>query len=360
MSNWKSGDFDRSKLSTILHPFTPAHATETLQSVNLEHLWLRGKRLLLIDVDNTLVRWHSEDFHDEVLHWVRRAKEIGFEICIISNTKKLDRLARIKDLLGVDTVRGRFKPSRSMYRLALIRYKRKASEAIMIGDQIFTDVLGANRAGIDAIWVRKMEGKEFGPTKISRMMEAILRGSLYEALVVPESAPPLTPEHPTPAENPIIKQLIRFAVVGGTALALDTALKYLFIWHLYIGGQPLGDVFGNYMLKTYPSLFGQYSKPEGPASLFLGNLASFMVMFYSFYLNRIWTFEAQGKDSKSVQVRRFFTVAIIGALINNALLSLFLDHMPHRRLFCIILAAAIAAIWNFGGQRLYAFRARKG
>ncbi|MEZ0324367.1 MAG: YqeG family HAD IIIA-type phosphatase, partial [Fimbriimonas sp.] len=155
----------------VFHPFTPAHAVNTLQEIDLDVLWASGKRLLLVDVDNTLVQWKQENFAAPVLEWIAKAKQMGFNICLVSNTNRLDRLARLKELLGVETVRGRFKPSRAMFRLAMIKFKNKPEETIMIGDQLMTDILGANRAGIEAYWVRKMEGREFGPTAINRKIE---------------------------------------------------------------------------------------------------------------------------------------------------------------------------------------------
>src|SRR5438132_1684957 len=144
---------------------------ESLHAIDLPELWKTGKRLLLLDVDNTLVKWREESFSQPVLDWITHAKELGFDICLISNTNHLDRLERLKTALGVESVRGRFKPSRAMFRLAMIKYKRKPEETVMVGDQLMTDILGANRAGIEAIWVRKMEGQEFSGTKINRRME---------------------------------------------------------------------------------------------------------------------------------------------------------------------------------------------
>jgi len=87
-------------------------------------------------------------------------------LCILSNTRHPERLARLAAVLEIETFRGKFKPSTHMYEMALAKFGKKPEEAVMIGDQIMTDVLGANRSGIDAIWVQKMEGPEFVGTKI--------------------------------------------------------------------------------------------------------------------------------------------------------------------------------------------------
>ncbi len=358
MSHWRSGDFDRQKVSGAIHAFVPAHAVESLLDVNLAHLWERGKRLIMLDVDNTIVKWKSEEFEEPILNWVCEAKELGFAVCIISNTNHLDRLARIVKLLDVDTVRGRFKPSRAMFRLACIKHKVKAEEAIMIGDQLMTDVLGANRSGIDAIWVRRMEGQEFGGTKINRMIERVLTGLIYRALVIREDHGPADPSRPMTADQPLVKQLVRFAIVGGSAFVIDTTLKTIVLRVIHMHGQPLGIYVGDLLRQDYPSIFAGRN-PEAAAFPFLGGPISFVMIFYTYMFNRLWTFEAAGKADKGTQLRRFFLVALIGIAIQNVIAGMILNVLPGRIFAAQVLSTVFQAAWNFIGQRLYAFQDRK-
>ena len=362
MSGWKSGDFDRTRLGGPVRHFAPAHAAESLPAIDLQRLYDGGKRLILLDVDNTLVQWKTEAFSPEVTAWVEKAKAMGFGLCIISNTHRLDRLERLRTTLGIETVRGRFKPSRAMFRLALIKFGRRAEEAVMVGDQMMTDVLGANRSGIDAIWVRKMEGKEFGGTRINRVIEGFLTSRVYDALVTPEDDYP-RPE--TALETPLGKQLLRFAVVGGIAFVVDTFFTYLLMRWIPIGGEPMGHVIGRWLMANLPGPFAFAATPEKAAAPVLGALASLVAMFVSFVLNRTWTFEARGKARKGAQALRFYAVAIVGALLNALLFSTFFNLLPsgigHGILVAKIAAAILVAVWNFLGQKLFAFRdARPG
>ena len=307
--------------------------------------------------DNTLVAWKKEDFSPEIRSWIERAKGLGFQICIISNTHRLKRLARIREELGVETVRGRFKPSRAMFRLALIKFSRKAEETVMVGDQMMTDILGANRAGIDAIWVRRMEGKEFGPTKVNRFIERLLASAIYKALVVPESETAATLTSRAAAEVTVVQQIVRFLVVGGVSFFIDATLTILLMHWIKIGGTEMGTLLGTSLQSDLPRLFSFADTPDKAAAPILGGVASLVAMFNSFIWNRTWTFEAKGKDRKSAQVIRFYVVSIGGALLNAVLFSLFYAHLPGRRiLFSKVLAAAIVAVWNFLGQRFFAFR----
>lgn len=356
---WRSGDFDRDRISTLFHAFTPAHAADSLVQIDLQRLWDRGKRLLLIDVDNTLVEWKAENFAPAVIEWLEKAKNLGFEICIISNTKRVDRLARISELLKVETVRGRFKPSRAMFRLALVKFKRKPHEAIMIGDQMMTDILGANRSGIEAIWVRRMEGKEFGPTAVNRFMERLLTSAVYRALVAPvDEMPDAAPvEQAKPlGERTIVHQIVKFCIVGGTSFLIDFGLTLLFLKVLPWDGALLSERLGAY-LRNSETLFGWATGNQQAAMPILGGLASFIAMFNSFWWNRHWTFEVRGKEQRLRQLRRFYTVSILG-MGWNVLITTIIFNISHGQgtLLAKVVAAGVVAVWNFSGQRLYAFR----
>ena len=363
MSGFRTGSFDRQRISSVFHPFLPAHAKASLLDVDLDELWNDGKRLILLDVDHTIVKWRAEEFPHGVEDWVARAKAKGFNLCILSNTRNPERLQRLAGKLGIEAVRDKFKPSPAMFRLAMIKFKRKPEESIMIGDQIFTDVLGANRCGIDAIWVQKMEGAEFAGTRISRFFERILRSTLYRALVTPvdEQPAPKTIESSKPAgERTLIRQIIKFCIVGGSSFIIDFGLTFLFLRILPWNGHLLSAELGSWLQTNFPSIFS-YAKDAPTAAVpLLGGLASFIAMFNSFIWNRNWTFRIRGRAERMAQLRRFYAVSILGAiwntLITSALANLIQDHPNRSLLVAKFVAAGVVAVWNFLGQRYYAFR----
>ncbi len=363
MREWKTGRFEKHRIKRIYHKFTPAHAAETLQSIDLQDLWDRGKRLLLLDVDNTLVQWHSNAVSNDILVWTQKAKAIGFDICIVSNTNQLERLAKIAESIGALTVRGRFKPSRAMFRLALMKFKRQPHEAIMIGDQLMTDVFGSNRTGIDAIWVRRIEGKEFKGTSINRAIERVLSGAIYQALVSPIDEMPESPEieRSKPiAQKTVVHQLIRFAIVGGTSFAIDYGLTYFLLNVLKSGAGLMSNQLGQSLLDHLPMLFYWAKGPHEAAAPIMGTLASFVAMTNSFVWNRAWTFEVRGKAERTAQMRRFYVVSILGQLINVGIFSALYNIIGNHQLgIPKVIAAGIAAVWNFAGQRFYAFRSKE-
>jgi uncharacterized protein len=363
MSGWQSGRFERQKISRVWHPWTPAHAFDSLEQIDLHDLWDRGKRLLLLDVDNTLVQWKQENFAQPVLDWIEKAKTLGFGICLVSNTTRVDRLERLKELLGVEVVRGRFKPSRAMFRLAMIKFGVKPDQTIMVGDQLMTDVLGANRAGIDAIWVRKMDGPEFRGTRINRNMERFFQSFIYRALVVPIDEEPgpaeLEAEKPVP-ERTIVQQFIKFSLVGGTSFVIDYMIRMTLTFGIPIEGEPLGDVVGRQLIAKYPALFGFAQLPHDAFWPIAATIAAAFAILNSFIWNRYWTFGIRGKHERLQQLRRFVLVSVIGLFLNvffSTIFNMILPFSPKNDArVATVLAAGIVAIWNFSGQRLYAFK----
>ena len=366
MSGFRTGAFDRRRISSVLHAFVPARAESSLIAVDLDELWESGKRLILLDVDHTIVHWRAEQFPEGVEDWVARAKAKGFDLCILSNTRNPERLARLAAKLHIEAVRDKFKPSPAMFRLAMIKFKRKPDECIMIGDQIFTDVLGANRCGIDAIWVQKFEGQEFAGTKISRLGERLLQSTLYKALVTPVDEPRESEEveeGKPAAERTLVRQIIKFCIVGGTSFVIDTGLSVIFLRMIPWNGMLLSESLGGWLQSTFPAIFS-YAKDAPTAAVpILGGMASFIAMFNSFIWNRNWTFRVKGKHERLAQLRRFYSVSIMGAvwntLITSALANVIPGHPTRSLVVAKVIAAGIVAVWNFLGQRYYAFRAVK-
>jgi hypothetical protein len=189
LSGFRVGTFDRGRLRGFVRQICPSRAVASVVDVSPAGLKSLGKKLVLLDVDNTLMPWHGEAIPESSKRWIADIKNEGMIACILSNTHRVDRLERIAGALGVDFIRGRFKPNPKMYRQALERYAARPEQAVMIGDQLFTDVWGANRAGIEAVWVQPLASREFAGTKISRLGERLFRNALYGALKPREEKP---------------------------------------------------------------------------------------------------------------------------------------------------------------------------
>ncbi len=358
---FRAGTFDRSKTG-FLRPFCPAHAVGSLPEISLDDLKAEGLSLILLDVDHTLVKWKQEEFSPEVLAWIAKAKQMKFDLCILSNTRHPERLARLSAVLEVDTFRGRFKPSTHMYEMALDKYKKKPEDAVMIGDQIMTDVLGANRAGIDAIWVQKMEGPEFAGTKFNRVVELLVTSLLYRSLVTPSDAIDPSPNVPF-LERTIVKQFLKFCIVGGVSFVIDFTIRYTLMNVLQMNGELLSDQAGRTLIEKYPGIFAFASAPDRAFMPFAVFVAASVAMFNSFMLNRSFTFRVKSESGKGKQLAKVYVVGYVGMALNILISTGLYNVIPgHRRVslaLSAVIAAIVVAMWNFVGQRYFAFRAHE-
>lgn len=133
-----------------------------------------GIRAALLDLDNTLVGWQRSDLSDPVLAWLDALRAAGIQLYLVSNTRFGRRLQRLSDELGIPFVKRAWKPRRRGFRAAMAEMGVTPRQTTMIGDQMFTDVLGGNRLGLLTIMVRPMARREFVGTKLSRLFEHIL------------------------------------------------------------------------------------------------------------------------------------------------------------------------------------------
>ena len=121
----------------------------------------QGIEGLLIDIDNTLVAWDADDPHVDVRNWVKKAQNMGFQVVLVTNNK-LARLESMKTLLFITHGYSRAqKPSTRILKKAMRIMDLNRNQTAIIGDQIFTDVLGGNRLGLFTVLVTPVKSKEF-------------------------------------------------------------------------------------------------------------------------------------------------------------------------------------------------------
>jgi HAD superfamily phosphatase (TIGR01668 family) len=172
---WNGGSVSenrKSKIESTLLLFCPKRfCPRGVTEVSIAELKEQGIEAVLLDLDNTLTRWQSHDVPEEISEWLKELKQSGMKLCLISNTRFGRRLKKMSEELEIPFVKRAWKPRKQGFRSALKDLGVSPDRAVMIGDQMFTDVLGANRSGIYSIMVSPMAHKEFAGTKVSRMME---------------------------------------------------------------------------------------------------------------------------------------------------------------------------------------------
>ena len=143
-------------------PFSPLPKiiTEKITDITPELLQNRGISLLMMDFDNTIVPYHINDPEPEILLWFDQMRQAGIRLCIVSNTKK-QRLPVFCEKYGLDYILHARKPFTPGIRECLARYAASPGEAALVGDQIYTDTLGANSAGVTSILVKAIHNHNF-------------------------------------------------------------------------------------------------------------------------------------------------------------------------------------------------------
>jgi uncharacterized protein len=370
MSSFRTGHFERAKLNPLIRPLCPIRAVESILEVDPADLAARGKKLILLDVDNTLLVWKQESIPQTSIDWLARCRENNLELMLISNTRHPDRLHRLSEALKIEYVRGKFKPSRDMYQKALEKFEVTADQAIMIGDQMFTDVLGANRASIEAVWVRQMAPKDFIGTKVSRMGEKIVRRKLYKVIRT-EAAPGEEMLGSAAAfellKHSTVRQFVKFVLIGATSTAIDFGLWFALMFFVPWGDQTVGRALGQALIELWPAVFSNLSvKADGTKEIALAAgpvirvLTTGLAILNSFILNRRFTFKVTGAEERGRQLRKFYTIALIGmglTLVITTILSDVIPGHPKRSAaVASLIAMVIVAFWNFFGQKLWTFR----
>jgi putative flippase GtrA len=214
-----------------------------------------------------------------------------------------------------------------------------------------------------------MTSRDFIGTKVSRFGERVVRGTLYRGLAVETPVDSVQADvQPGGAgaielmKKPVVRQFIKFCIVGGSSTVIDVGLHGLFMIVVHVEGQPLGVVLGKWLLDTMPGLFFFASDPTGASFPVLKIATAGLAIINSFYWNRLWTFNIRGKEERAVQLRKFVVVALIGMALNTIIGTACKNIIPGHPTQSWAVASAIATIavafWNFFGQSLWTFRKR--
>ena len=169
----------------MFRKFYPMAYVESVFEIDYERLYQKGYRGILFDIDNTLVP-HGNNSTMEVVKLFQRIQAIGFQTILLSNNDK-ERIERflnspcddrgnviLNQRIVCDYICDAGKPDVAGYRRALDRMGLKKRQVLCVGDQVFTDILGANRFGIDSILVEFIGAKTEKKLGIRRRVEKVI------------------------------------------------------------------------------------------------------------------------------------------------------------------------------------------
>lgn len=157
----------------ILGFFRPQSYAPRITEIDVDRLRARGIRAVILDLDNTIVGFRALAPLEEDARWVRRAKEHGVQVVVLTNNGTPWASTIAKDL-GVPCIPRARKPLPHAFRRALKILEVGADEAVVVGDQLFTDVLGAKLAGLEVILVEPLVRHDPWTTRPLRWIERII------------------------------------------------------------------------------------------------------------------------------------------------------------------------------------------
>ena len=130
---------------------------------------------LILDVDNTLIDYYR-NLVDGAEKWCEELKNEGIKCIILSNSNKRSKVEEVAEKLNIDYIMFAKKPLKSGFKRALSKLELKPEEVAVVGDQLFTDVIGAKRMNMFSILVKQVGEKDIFITKLKRPIEnAIIR-----------------------------------------------------------------------------------------------------------------------------------------------------------------------------------------
>ena len=138
----------------------PKLRAERMTDITSQQLTDRKIKLLMMDFDNTIVPYTRDVPTDAVAQWLEDMKASEIKLCVVSNSKR-DRVKIFCREYGLDCITRARKPFAKGIRECLDRYGLEPSECALVGDQIYTDTLGANGCGVTSILVEAIDNHNF-------------------------------------------------------------------------------------------------------------------------------------------------------------------------------------------------------
>lgn len=156
----------------MFHRFYPDEYVDSTYEIEFEKLYEEGYRGVIFDIDNTLVP-HGAPADERSRKLFERLKGLGYHIMLLSNNKE-PRVKMFNDAVGAEYIFKANKPAVGNYIKAMKLMNTDKSNTLFVGDQLFTDVWGANKAGIRTFLVKPIHPKEEIQIVLKRYLERIV------------------------------------------------------------------------------------------------------------------------------------------------------------------------------------------
>ncbi|MBQ7137272.1 MAG: YqeG family HAD IIIA-type phosphatase [Bacilli bacterium] len=144
-----------------------------IYDIDYKKLYKKGYRNIIFDIDNTILPVNKVGVPNELVELFKKIKKVGLNICLVSNNKKERVLppAKILDVLYLYEAK---KPTKAAFDKALKILEANTNDTVMVGDQMLSDIKGANEYGLYSILVAPVDDKYDIKTGTSRVLQNIM------------------------------------------------------------------------------------------------------------------------------------------------------------------------------------------
>lgn len=156
----------------MLRIFYPKRIADSPYVIDYKELYKEGYRGIIFDIDNTLVE-HGADASPQSISLMSKIKEIGLDICLISNNSE-ERVKRFNRDINVKYIYNAKKPAKKSFLKAIKLMGTTIENTVFVGDQLFTDIYGTNRIGMMSYFVKPIGPKEEIQIVLKRKLERIV------------------------------------------------------------------------------------------------------------------------------------------------------------------------------------------
>ena len=157
----------------MLSSLIPDHYYRNIFNIDLEQLQRNNIKGIICDIDNTIVPYKKRSLKEKVVNWFDTIQDEGFKVCLVSNGMD-SRVNFFSKELDIPAIGQAIKPRKKAYQHAIEILKLDKPQIVVIGDQIFTDILGGNRLELETILVNPMDKNEFFITRLVRKFEGLV------------------------------------------------------------------------------------------------------------------------------------------------------------------------------------------
>ena len=152
--------------------FIPSYFCKSIYDIDYDKLYDEGCRIILTDLDNTLISYKEDMPHDKIFAWKKMLEDKGFTICIVSNSGS-DRVKNFASAINLAYNPSSMKPLKKGFKKVKKRFNIQDKKSVLvIGDQILTDILGGNRMGFNTALIEAIDrSTERKCTRFNRYFE---------------------------------------------------------------------------------------------------------------------------------------------------------------------------------------------